>query len=144
MLVTCCQHAVHILIICRPYTGPMLTTCLPNAYNMPSTWWPHASNMVAPFWQHAGNMLATCWYHAGNNKAFFQGPETFIMETGGPFENCPPSLSLSRVSVSLSPYSVLLWAQLGAIRAQKWFDFGSVKDRGIFFPLGLFLMSQSP
>ena len=34
------------------------------------------------------------------------------METGDPFENCHP---LS----SVSPYSVLLGARLGAIRAQK-------------------------
>ena len=54
-------------------------------------------------------MLAKRWQHAGNNKAFSQGPEAFIMETGGPFENCPLS----------SAYSVLLGARLGAIRAQK-------------------------
>ena len=59
-------------------------------------------------------MLATCLQHAGNNKAFFQGPEAFIMETGGPFENCPP------LSSSVSPYSVLLGARLGAIHAQKY------------------------
>ena len=65
--------------------------------------------MLATCWQHAGNMLATCLQHAGNNKAFSQGPEAFIIETGGPFENCPLS----------SAYSVLLGARLGAIRAQE-------------------------
>ena len=54
-------------------------------------------------------MLATCWQHAGNNKAFPQGPEAFIVGTGGPFENCPLS----------SGYSVLLGARLGANRVQK-------------------------
>ena len=58
-------------------------------------------------------MLATCWQHAGNNKAFSQGPEAFIMETGGPFENCP------HLSPHPSPHLVLLGARLEAIRAQK-------------------------
>ena len=57
--------------------------------------------MLASCWQHAGNMLATCWC-----------PEAIIMETEDPFENCP-------LSSSSSPYSVLLGARLGAIRAQK-------------------------
>ena len=68
--------------------------------------------MLATCWQQACNMLATCWQHADNNKAFSQGPEAFIMETGGPFENCPLS----------SAYSVLLGARLGAIPAQKFVE----------------------
>ena len=96
--------------------------------------------MLAACWQHAGNMLTTCWQYAGNNKAFFQGPEAFIMETGVPFENYPPLSSvlcplssvlcplsfvlcpLSSVICplsSVSSYSVLLGARLGAICAQK-------------------------
>ena len=97
----------------------MLVTCWQHAGNMPATCWQYASNMLAICWQHAGNMLATCWQHAGNNKAFFQGPEAFIMETGGPFQNCPLSSVLCHPLSSVSPYSVLLEARLGAIRAQK-------------------------
>ena len=68
--------------------------------------------MLATYWQHADNMLATYWQHAGNMLATYCCPEAIIMETEDPFKNCP-------LSSSVSPYSVLLGARLGAIRAQK-------------------------
>ena len=118
MLPTCWQHAGNILATCWQHAvqhaGNMLTTSWYHASNKLPTCWQHAGNMLVTSWQHAGNMLATYWQHAGNMLATCWCPEAIITETEDPFENCPLSSSSS-----VTPYSLLLGARLGAICAQK-------------------------
>ena len=111
MLATCWQHAGNMLTTCWQHADNMLATCCQHAGNILSTCCQHTGNMLATCWQHASNMLATCWKHAENNKAFF-------CYNWKPFRKLSSVLLCPPLS-SVSPYSVLLGAQLGPIRAKN-------------------------
>ena len=140
----CKKHASHMPVKCQQHAGNMLTTYWQHAGNMLTTFWQHAGNMLATCWQHGGNMLVTCWRHAGNMLAtcwqhagdmlvtrwrhagnmlatirlFFRVQRLLLwkLEVLSKTVLCHHPLSSSS---SVSPYSVLLGARLGAIRAQK-------------------------